>query len=66
MNIDLWKTYRSYKNFVGKCYDQQYYRAILEAYMVSTTEGITESSPMSISLSVPVKNQVKENHSVNF
>ena len=42
----------------GKFYDQQQYKAILEATMVSTPEGFTDNSLMSPGLYVTVKNHI--------
>ena len=39
----------------GKCDNQQQYKTILEASMVSTPEGFIENSPMSPSPSITVK-----------
>ena len=36
------KLYKS----VGKCYDEQKYKSILEAAIVSTPEGIINNSPI--------------------
>ena len=33
--------------YAGKCDDQQWYEAILEAVMISTSEGLTDNNPMS-------------------
>ena len=38
----------------GKCEDQQHYKAIIQAWMVSTTEGGSSNSPMSPSQYVTV------------
>ena len=40
----------------GKCDDQQQFKAILEAAMVSTHEGFTDNITISFLPSVPVKN----------
>ena len=32
--------------YAGKCDEQNQYKAILEASMVSTTKGFTDNSPM--------------------
>ena len=42
--------------YAGECDNQNQYKAILEAAMVSTTERFTENSPMSPGPSVNVKN----------
>ena len=42
----------------GKCDYQQQYKAILEAEMVTTTEGFTDNSPMSPGPYVVIKNLV--------
>ena len=47
---------------VGKCDNQQQFKDILEAAMVSTIEGFTDNSPISPMTSSPFKNQVLENH----
>ena len=39
----------------GKCDDQQQFKDILEAAMVSTPEGFTNNSPISPMKSTPVK-----------
>ena len=39
MNIDVWKTLRSYINPPVKYENQQYYKSILESDKVSNTEG---------------------------
>ena len=56
------KLYRS----TGKCYNQQNYKDIIGAYLVSTPKGLTGNSTMSLILTVHVKNKVQDNHSVNF
>ena len=48
----------------GKCDKQQQFKDIIEATMVSTTEGFTYNSPISTITSTPVKNQLLENHCV--
>ena len=50
-NIKKW-----YKK-AGKCEDQQKFKDILEAAMVSTTEVFTNNSPISPMTSTPVKKQ---------
>ena len=50
----------------GKCEDQQQYRDIIEAAMVSTPEGFTDYSPISPSQYMTVKKSSAKNHSVNF
>ena len=40
------KLYKSY----SKCDDQQKYKAILEAAIVSNTEGLTYNSPMTVDM----------------
>ena len=45
----------------GKCDYQQQYKAILEAEMVTITEGFTDNSPMSPGPSVTVKNTSARN-----
>ena len=49
----------------GRCDDQQQYIAILEAAMLSTTEGNTNKSPMSMIISVPVNNYGAKNHNIS-
>ena len=48
---------RLYKQ-VGKCDDQQKFKDILEASMVSTTEGFTNNSPISPMKPTPVKKPI--------
>ena len=50
----------------GKWDDQKQYKDILEAEMVTTPEGCTESSPMSPVPSVTVKNSLQVNKYVNL
>ena len=42
--------------YPGKCDDKQQYKAILEAAMVCTTDGLAEKSQFSLSTPVPIKN----------
>ena len=49
-----WKHQKKYKQ-AGKCDDQQQFKYILEAAMVSTTEGLTENSPVFTMTSTPIK-----------
>ena len=51
----LENTNRLYKD-TGKCDDQQQYKDILEAEMVSTTEWCTDNSPMTSNPYVSTKN----------
>ena len=46
----------------GKCDDQIQLKYIIEADMVSTSEGFTNDSHISPMTSTPVKNHVFENH----
>ena len=48
----------------GKCDDQQNLKDNLDAYMVSTPEGVTYDSSNFPMTSTPVKNQVLVNHCV--
>ena len=48
----------------GKCDDQQKFKDIIDADMVSTPEGVTYNSPNVYMTSTPVKNQVIGNHCV--
>ena len=41
------KNIKKLYKYAGKCDDQQQYKVIIEAEMVSTHEEITENSPMS-------------------
>ena len=50
----------------GKCEYQQQYTDIIEAAMVYTPEGFTDSSPMSPGQYVNVKKSSAKNHSVGF
>ena len=51
---------------IGKCENQQQYKAILGAAMVSTPELLMDNSPMSLSTSTPVNNQSDKIYSVKF
>ena len=42
-----------------KCDDQQQYKTILEAVMVSTTEGCTDNSPMTPNQYYPTKKPIE-------
>ena len=55
MNIYVWKILTVIKIF-QKCDEQQQYRAIFEASIVSTTSGFTDNSEMSPKQYVTVKN----------
>ena len=48
---------------IGKYDDQQQYKAMLEAAIISTPEGFTNQSPMTPK---PLKKLVQDNNSVNF
>ena len=50
----------------GKYDDQQKYKAIFEAAMVSAPDGFTENSPIPPSQYVTLKNLVQENFSIRF
>ena len=63
MSTDVWK---ALKKTSCKCDDQQQYKTILEAVMVSTTEGCTDNSPMTPNQYYPTKNLLKEKYFVNF
>ena len=45
---------KNYYKYSGKCYYKQQYKGILEAGMISITEGLRESITISLSMSVPV------------
>ena len=51
------KLYKS----AGKCDDQQKYKAITEAAMVSTPEGITDNTPMAVGASGTLNNPISRN-----
>ena len=50
----------------GKCGDQQQYKDIVEAAMVSNTEGLNNNTPISVSTSGTLKNQMEERLLVHF
>ena len=54
MNTNVLKNQKLYKQD-GRCDDQHQFIDILEADMVSTTEGFTDDSPISPMTSTPVK-----------
>ena len=56
MNIDVWKTSRSYTKNALKCEDQQEYKAMIEAALFSTPEECINNSPMTPNPSVYTKN----------
>ena len=49
------RCFEKLKGFSGKYDDQNQYKAIIEATMVSITEGFTDNSPISYGPYVPVK-----------
>ena len=51
------KLYKS----AGKCDDKHQYKSILEAGMVSTTEGLTENSPTDVGISGTMKKPISRN-----
>ena len=55
MNTNVLKTPKNIYKQYGKCDDQQQFKYILEAAMVSTPEGFTNDSPIYPMTSTPVK-----------
>ena len=55
MNTHFLKTSKNLYKQSGKCEDQQQFKFIIEADMVSTHEGFTGDSPIYSSTSTPVK-----------
>ena len=54
-NADVLKASKNIYRSAGKFDDQHHYKAILEAFMVSTLEKFTGNSKISSAISVPVK-----------
>ena len=64
INIHVWKRSKNNYTSSGKCNDQQKYKAIIEAEMVSTPEIIKKDNTMSPGPSVTFRNPVQENQSI--
>ena len=62
MYVNIRKLYK----YVDKCDDQQQYTDIIESAMVSTIEGLTNNSPLTLGPYVTVKILVQGNKSINF
>ena len=62
MYVNIRKLYK----YADKCDDQQQYTDIIESAMVSTTEGLTNNSPLKLGPYVTVKIIVQGNKSINF
>ena len=66
MHIDVCKNINKLYKFTVKCDDQQQYKAILGAAIISIPEVFTETNPISPGLYATVKILMQGNHSLNF
>ena len=55
MNTNVFKNINKLYKHSEKCYDQQQFKDIIEADIVSTPEGFTDNSPIFPMISTPVK-----------